>query len=68
MKKKTMLGLISVGLLALWALLLRQMLLDMGLPDGSGLEALAKDIRSGRLGAAEAVSVFCRELIADGPY
>ncbi len=68
MKKKTLWGFISVGLLAIWALFLRQLLLDIGLPDGSGLEALAEDIRTGQLGAAEAVAAFCREIISDGPY
>ena len=68
MKKKTLWGFISVGLLAIWALFMRQLLLDIGLPDGSGLEALAEDIRTGQLGAAEAVAAFCREIISDGPY
>ena len=68
MKKKTLWGFISVGLLAIWALFMRQLLLDIGLPDGSGLEALAEDIRTGQLGAAEAVAAFCREIISDGPH
>lgn len=68
MKRETLCRFISVGLLVIWALFLRQMLLDLGLPDGSGIEALAQEIRSGQFTTAEAVAAFCREMMTDGPY
>lgn len=68
MKRKTLFSFISVAMLVIWAIFLRQMLLDLGLPNGSGLEAFAQAIRSGQLNTVEAVAAFCREIIVDGPY
>ena len=66
MNGKIFFGLISAAVLAVCVLLVRQCLLELGLPDGSMLESLARQLRGGELTAAEAVEVFCRELIDHG--
>ena len=58
---------ISIAMLVACVLLLRQCLLDLGLPDGTMLETLAWELRSREVTAAEAVTAFYRELIDHGP-
>lgn len=66
MKRSFFFGAISLVILVA-CVLLRECLLDIGLPDGMWLENLAQELRGREVTAAEAVAAFCRELMAYGP-
>ena len=66
MKRSFFFGAISLEILVA-CVLLRECLLDIGLPDGMWLENLAQELRGREVTAAEAVAAFCRELMAYGP-
>lgn len=67
MKRSFFFGAISLVILVACVLLLRECLLDIGLPDGMWLENLAQELRGREVTAAEAVAAFCRELMDYGP-
>jgi hypothetical protein len=66
-KRRFLCGALSLAILVMCALGLRQRLLDAGFPNGSMLEALAQQLRSGEVTAGEAVAAFCRNLVSDDP-
>lgn len=61
----------AAAVILLWVmalLFLRDLLIALGLPDGSGLEKMAQCVQRRDVTVEEAVSAFCRELVTDGPY